>query len=213
MRSLNLFLLALLPLISSVQGWRGGDYWYRDPTNQNPYTQFYNYSAPAGPNAWAKCALITTVMDESGSMADEQAFLRVTALPNMTQELYSAKYDYDYVFLCSNGFGRAYHVDVNYYRHIGCSYYNKATNTLVTPRIVEWHDQGKREDGYSAIQKSILNVSYAIEGIPLTETCLTMDKNMIFVTDEVRIQYIHIIVLHCISLSHLPFAFRIEMFR
>lgn len=155
------------------------------PTNGAWIQNRYNYTAPPGPNAWAKCVLINTVMDESGSMETEQQFLSETALPQMASELYSDRYGYDYVFQCSHGFGRRFHTDGNIYRYIGCSLWNNVTNQLSDPAIDDWYAVGKREDGYVAIQRSIYNVSATITNIDLTETCLTMDKNMIMATDEV----------------------------
>ena len=148
-------------------------------------TNPYDYFATPPETASAKCALINVVMDESGSMETEQDFLQATAFPNMTRELYSNKYGYDYVFLCSHGFGRRFHVDNALYRYLGCSLFDPTTFQLMDPLIDDWYAVGKREDGWSAIHKGIKNVTAVIDGIDLVQTCKTMDKNMILVTDEV----------------------------
>ncbi|CAJ1961471.1 unnamed protein product [Cylindrotheca closterium] len=149
-------------------------------------TDPYDYFATPPETATAKCALINTVMDESGSMQTEQAFLQATAFPGMTQDLYSDKYGYDYVFLCSHGFGRRFGIDPSWYRYLGCSLFNKETGQLQNSLIDNWYAVGKREDGWAAIQKGIVNVTATIDGIDLLETCKTMDKNMILVSDEDR---------------------------
>lgn len=163
------------------------DYIAAHESNGAYITDPYDYFAKPPETATAKCALINVVMDESGSMDNEQAFMRDTAFPGMTKALYSEKYGYDYVFLCTHGFGRRFAVDYTLYRYLGCSMFNPKSEAheLISPHIDDWYAVGKREDGYSAIHKSIKNVTAVIEGINMTETCKFMDKNMILITDEV----------------------------
>jgi hypothetical protein len=67
--------------------------------------QNFNYNAAPSAEATDRCAIINLAVDESGSMFGEHQFLRDTALPRMAQTLYSDRYQFDHVFVCSVGFG------------------------------------------------------------------------------------------------------------
>ena len=51
--------------------------------------QLFDYNGLA--TGSKKCALINVVMDESGSMGGDQAFMSSTALPTMARELFSSE--------------------------------------------------------------------------------------------------------------------------
>ena len=170
-RSLSFVLL----LLSSVSAQK----WPRWVSNR------YKYKASYGEG---KCALLNVVVDESGSMATEQAFLKETALPKIAESLY-AIYGYDHVFLTSNGFGSRHLVktDPHYYRHLGASRFNDfAPYALQDPTIVEWVNKGSREDGYHALRSAMYWAPLIISDYNMYEACDTIDKNLILVTDEVR---------------------------
>ena len=139
----------------------------------------------------SKCALINIVMDESGSMATEQDFLKETALPQIVESLYTT-HEYDHVFLSSNGYGSSYQVDTDrmWYRHIGASRFYDGTNattpyTLEDPSILNWLNGGTREDGYHAMRSAMYWIPLIMSGYNLHETCECISRNMILVTDEV----------------------------
>jgi hypothetical protein len=140
----------------------------------------YDYSL----NGESACVLINIAMDESGSMQTEQEWMQTVAIPAMITKLESDTYGYDYVFVCSHGFGEdsANEDAVTHgFRTVGCS--NGYDST-----ILEWDadNSADTEDGYHAIEKAIEDVPAIIDGLDLAATCKTMDKNMILVTDEVR---------------------------
>ena len=132
----------------------------------------------------AKCALVNIAMDESGSMTTEQNFMKDDAIPGMITKLMGTGFDYDHVFVCSNGFGYNYASGPAYYQHLGCSLGN-SNGTLVDPSITNWVSNGAWEEGYHAMAYSIANVPQAIEGINLQSDCGELAKNMILVSDEV----------------------------
>lgn len=134
----------------------------------------------------AKCAIINIAMDESGSMETEQAFMIDDAVPGMLTKLYGTGYDYDHVFVCSNGFGWNYSDGPSFYQHLGCSMGN-SDGTLQNPNILTWVSDGYWEEGYHALVYSIANVPQTIGGVNLQSDCGTLAKNIILVSDEVRI--------------------------
>ncbi|KAL3927275.1 MAG: hypothetical protein SGBAC_013149 [Bacillariaceae sp.] len=145
----------------------------------------FDYSAPA--TGTAKCALINVVMDESGSMGGDQAFLRGVALPQMATELQSAAYNYTDVFVCSGGFGlgSAGSSNPQYYRHMGCTSYD-SSGAIADSSVTAWIASGAVEDGWAAMEFSMRDVTASIGGIDLLSHCSTIDKNLILVTDEDR---------------------------
>ncbi|CAJ1956423.1 unnamed protein product [Cylindrotheca closterium] len=146
-------------------------------TSAQPY---YDYTL----QGTQKCALINVAMDESGSMFTEQVFLKDVALPGIVSTLQTPAYGFDHVFVCSNGFGNPPAnpgVDPDGYRFIGCS-------DGLTLAILDWSRSfaGTHEDGYTALIKSIDRVPAAIDGVDLAQTCGSMAKNVILVSDEDR---------------------------
>jgi hypothetical protein len=133
----------------------------------------------------SSCVLINVVMDESGSMVTEHEWMRDVALKRMVETLEdTVHYGYDYVFVCSHGFGEDSeneNVDTHGFRTLGCSIGYDDT-------ILEWEasSSSDTEDGYHAIEKAIEDVYAVIGGVDLAAACKSMDKNMILVTDEVR---------------------------
>jgi len=155
--------------------------WESDPLFASKHQTPFNYEYEGE----EKCAIINVAMDESGSMVQEQAFMRDRAVKKMVDYLSGNKHGFDKVFVCSNGFGNTpggnMAADPDGYRHIGCSLgYNRT--------ILEWsyYNEGRWEDGYSATVKSIINVPEVIEDVNLRTTCKTAALNMILVTDEDR---------------------------
>ena len=132
-----------------------------------------------------KCALINVMMDESGSMGGDQAFLKNVAIPRIGAELQGPSHNYDHVFLCSGGFGAAYATNPQDYRHHGCTLVD-ASGNVVNPAVTSWVASGSREDGWYAIKAAILNVTASIEGIDLLSSCGSIAFNGILVTDEDR---------------------------
>jgi len=156
------------------------------------------------PDGETKCALIVVAMDESGSMEDGQTFMKTRALPTIIQTLYTDTYDYDHVFVCSNGFGYWDGTpdewdpndpteldDWHDYRFLGCSRGNPA-GTLANSTIIDsWVTYGGWEEGYYAMTQGMDNVNRYIDGVDLISDCAELHRNMILVTDEVSdIQYI-----------------------
>lgn len=154
-----------------------------DPTLLEAGPKF-NYDATL--TGGSKCALINVAMDESGSMSTEQSFMIDDAIPGMVEKLKSPDFNYDHVFLCSNGFGKSLGDTNNHYQHLGCTVGN-ADGTLADPTVVtNWAASGYWEEGYHAIVYSIANVPESINGITLQNECSTLDKNLILISDEVR---------------------------
>jgi alkyl hydroperoxide reductase subunit AhpC len=140
----------------------------------------YNYTLSGD----SSCVLINIAMDESGSMQTEHDWMKTVALPTMVTKLETEAYGYDYVFVCSNGFGEDSNnedTDSHGFRFMGCSIgYDESILGWETNQATD------TEDGYHAIEKAIEDVEAIIDGVDLASTCKTMDKNMILVTDEVR---------------------------
>lgn len=144
--------------------------------------QLFDYSA--SPTGSAKCALINVAMDESGSMNNDQQFLKNIALPQMATELFGSTYNYTNVFLCSGGFGNN-QGSPQLYRHLGCTSYN-AAGSITNSAVTNWVASGAVEDGWAAMEFSMRDVTASIEGIELLSHCGSIDKNLILVTDEDR---------------------------
>jgi hypothetical protein len=144
-----------------------------------------SFDYAANPTGSEKCALINVAMDESGSMGSDQTFMRNKALPRMGRTLHAAPYGYDYVFVCSGGFGSYSNSNGNYYHSMGCTTLDSNGN-LANNDVTDWVASGATEDGWAAMQRSMNDVSETIEGMNLISTCGRIDKNMILVTDEDR---------------------------
>jgi len=143
----------------------------------------FDYNAPLAGSS--KCALVNVAMDESGSMSTEQSFMIDDAIPGMVTKLKGSNFNYDHVFVCSNGFGSNVPTPSKY-QHLGCTT-GYANGTLADPSIVtDWVADGSWEEGYHAIVYSIANLPESIEGINLLNECSAVDKNLILVSDEDR---------------------------
>jgi hypothetical protein len=123
-------------------------------------------------------------------MSTEQAFLRETALPRIAESLYTT-YGYDHVFLSSNGFGtKIMKTDPMYFRHLGSSRFkDTAPFEPEDPQLLQWVNQGSREDGYHALRSAMYWLPLFISGYNMDEECATIDRNLILVTDEVSFTY------------------------
>jgi hypothetical protein len=128
-------------------------------------------------------------MDESGSMYNDQNFMKNIALPRMAQELQNRKYQYDHVFICSTGFTNyGSSRRTTYTRELGCSMYD-ANGVISNPSAVDYTLTGGFEDGWHGIKTAIDTVPSIIEGFDLLTTCSKIHKNVILVTDEDRDAY------------------------
>jgi len=132
-----------------------------------------------------KCAMINIAMDESGSMSTEQNFMIDDAIPGMVTKLMGSGFNYDHVFVCSNGFGSTV-PNPSRYQHLGCTI-GYADGTLKNPSVLtDWVAYGGWEEGYHAIVYSIANVPESIENINILNECNALDRNLILVSDEDR---------------------------
>ncbi|KAL3928637.1 MAG: hypothetical protein SGBAC_012565, partial [Bacillariaceae sp.] len=142
---------------------------------------YYDYTLQGS----EKCAMVNIAMDESGSMVDEHDFMRTRAANKLVELLESPGPQFTKVFVCSNGFGNNAtlypQADADGYRHIGCSLGYDASILQYNLNV-----DSRTEDGYSATTKSIDRVPAVIGGVNLAQTCGSMAKNMILVTDEDR---------------------------
>jgi len=145
----------------------------------------FDYSAtPAGSD---KCALINIAMDESGSTTNERAFIKDTALPRMGQTLPLPPYDYDHVFVCSGTFAGEKNNGSDQYRHQGCTTIQR-NGVIKNMNVVTWvPHMGRYEDGWTGMWNVMRDVYDTIEGIDLISTCGRIDKNLIMLTDERRV--------------------------
>lgn len=144
--------------------------------------EFFDYNEPLQGNE--TCSLISIVMDESTSMDGEQDFMKHIAVPEILHRLKDA--GVDNVFICSHGFGSQQHDPwgQNAGHFHGCS--EGAADGIVSSSIMEtWVSQGRHEDGWQAIHFAARDTPARINGKSLVETCKTLGKNMILVTDEV----------------------------
>ncbi|CAJ1952192.1 unnamed protein product [Cylindrotheca closterium] len=124
-------------------------------------------------------------MDESGSMATEQDFMKNTAIPSIITQLKDA--GVDNVFVCVHGFGSSEHDPFGLDRgHLhGCTE-GTAQGVVDSSLMDSWVTEGKYEDGWQAIHYAIRDLPSEINGKNLVQTCKTMGRNMILVTDEAR---------------------------
>eukprot|EP00980_Cylindrotheca_fusiformis_P016296 scaffold4841_cov132-Cylindrotheca_fusiformis.AAC.9 len=152
------------------------------------------------------CSLISIVMDESGSMKGEQAFLNEIALPEIIlrlQQNQQQQQQVDHIFVCSHGFGSEEHEPFQEAGHFhGCTAVSSSSSSRVSGgnpsasipggttsgRLDNtWANFGQHEDGWQAIQFAIRDTPRAIiDGIDVPETCKSLSKDMILVTDEER---------------------------
>lgn len=157
----------------------------------------YNYDEQPADSATKRCALVNIAMDESGSMQSEQDFMRDLAAPRMAKMLFGNAYQYDHVFFCSHGFGKAPGTfSSTGFRNLGCSVGN-AEGEMHDGSIFDWDSTtaasggGRLEDGYDAIVSGIAGVPNTIIGyggtpIVINDVCKKLAKNFILVTDEDR---------------------------
>lgn len=132
-----------------------------------------------------QCALISIVMDESGTMTLEQQFMYNRAMPDIVDRL---KLTFDHIFICSHGFGATTGHGTPGHFH-GC---NDGTKWSDPPSISDlsimtsWANLGSVEDSFLAIDQAIKDVPATIAGTDIASSCGSLMKNMILVTDEVR---------------------------
>jgi len=148
-----------------------------------PIDEYFDYNGPLLGDE--SCSLISVVMDESGSMAIEQDFMKDTAIPSIINQLKVA--GVDNVFVCIHGFGSSAHdpfgLDRGHFH--GCT--EGTLQGVVDSSLMEsWVTEGKYEDGWQAIHYAIRDLPSKINGKDLAQTCKTMGRNMILVTDEGR---------------------------
>lgn len=152
---------------------------------QTPPTNKFSHTAALNGNQ--DCALLTLVVDESGSMFYEQVFLQDNAVPGLINQ-YRAK-GYDHIFVCSNGFG--HQADTNGWAYHGCvdamtAWSNPPTSAEKGQIMGTWRQLGGVEDAYLGVLKGMENTPAVISSIDIQATCKTLYKNMILLTDEVR---------------------------
>eukprot|EP00526_Cylindrotheca_closterium_P005221 CAMPEP_0113633224 /NCGR_PEP_ID=MMETSP0017_2-20120614/17288_1 /TAXON_ID=2856 /ORGANISM="Cylindrotheca closterium" /LENGTH=638 /DNA_ID=CAMNT_0000543849 /DNA_START=62 /DNA_END=1978 /DNA_ORIENTATION=- /assembly_acc=CAM_ASM_000147 len=148
-----------------------------------PIDEHFEYNAPIVGDE--TCSLISVVMDESGSMATEQDFMKNSAIPSIVTKLKEA--GVDNVFVCIHGFGSSSHDPFGLDRgHLhGCTE-GTLQGVLDSSLMDSWVTDGKYEDGWQAIHYAIRDLPSEINGKNLAQTCKTMGRNMILVTDEAR---------------------------
>ena len=113
-------------------------------------------------------------------------FLERHCIPDIVSELYTPPYGNTDVFICSNGFGGYGNIDYYDYRHIG--WIKRRTNgSLLDRSITDWNVRGYWEEGYFAMSKSMENVPQAIDNVNLNTEYSELHKNMMLVSDEVRL--------------------------
>lgn len=145
--------------------------------------EYFDYNGPLLGDE--SCSLISVVMDESGSMATEQDFMKNTAIPSIVTQLKDA--GVDNVFVCIHGFGSSSHDPFGLDRgHLhGCTE-GTVQGVVDSSLMDDWVTDGKYEDGWQAIHHAVRDLPSEINGKNLAQTCKTMGRNMIMVTDEVR---------------------------
>jgi hypothetical protein len=144
---------------------------YKDPGT------LFDYSAPL--TGTEKCAVISLVMDESGSMSGEQGFMKDKAIPGIISELETQGFA---TYFCAYGYGSTvYHAggglqngDAHFH---GCA-------VGLDKTIMDYVVSGGFEDTFEAIYWSIRDLPASIGGKDLASSCKTMARNMIVVTDE-----------------------------
>ena len=109
-----------------------------------------------------------------------------TAIPSMVQQLKTE--GIDNVFVCIHGFGSSAHdpfgLDRGHFH--GCTEGNSQGVVVDASLMDSWVTEGKYEDGWQAIHYAIHDLPSEINGKNLSQTCKTLGRNMILVTDEVR---------------------------
>lgn len=134
------------------------------------------------------CALLSLVVDESGSMMHEHDFLAHTAVPMFVQDFRSK--NYDHLFICSHGFGSARDSRTDGFAFHGCvdafDWGTPPNATELGSIMGSWRVLGGVEDAYLGVMMGIENTPGVIDGSQLNSTCGTMFKNMILLTDEDR---------------------------
>jgi hypothetical protein len=148
--------------------------------------EYFDYDATLQGNE--TCSLISIVMDESGSMTGEQDFMKNIAVPTIIRRLKDV--GVDNVFVCSHGFGSEEHdpwgLDAGHFH--GCSE-GTADGALNSIIMDTWVSQGRHEDGWQAIHFAARDIPMTINGNNLVDTCKTLGKDMILVTDEVCCEF------------------------
>ena len=154
---------------------------YKIPANE--ITEYFDYNTTL--HGEETCSLLSIVMDESSSMAGAQTFMRKIAVPEMINLLKDS--GIDNVFVCSHGYGTPDHnqwgLQMGHFH--GCSE-GMATGLIDTSIMDSWTSHGDIEDGWQAIHYAIRDVPSSINGKNLSNTCKTLGKSMILVTDEVK---------------------------
>jgi hypothetical protein len=142
-----------------------------------------DYSAPL--TGSKKCALFNVLMDESGSMAGDQAFMKSEeGMPKITRKVVS--YGYDHVFVCIHGYG-AYDRRVGGHL-LGCNdaaTWSTPASAADVTYMDEWIANGRFEDSYNATLGAMIMTPDTIDGVNIASTCNEFKKNFILVTDEV----------------------------
>lgn len=147
-------------------------------TYKSPGTLFDYKASLTGSD---KCAVISVVMDESGSMAGEQDFMKNTAVPGIIKELEGKGFA---TYFCSYGYGATvYH---NNAEVSGGDAHFHGCSVGADSAIMDYVASGSFEDAFEAIYWSIRDLPAEIGGKNLATSCKTMARNMILVTDEVR---------------------------
>jgi len=139
-----------------------------------------NFGSPSGSNT---CAVITILMDESGSMGDEIDFVKnYGAIESATTELSA---NVNNVFVCGVRYGHSTRVNnlEGYPIKTACA---KSTNTAGVADAVDFNvdSDGWFEDAFEAMKFAIDNVDAVIDGHDLLAECSTIAKNLIVFTDE-----------------------------
>jgi len=126
-----------------------------------------------------KCALVSVVMDESGSMAGEQAFMKDTSVPGIITSLKDDR-GFDHVFLCGYGYGgydEGYGGQEGDVRFYGCLEGNEVS-------VMPFTASGAFEDSFEAMTWTMTNFPGVVQGYNLHSECSSIAKNMVLVTDE-----------------------------
>ena len=146
-------------------------------------TEYFDYNATL--QGYEICSLISIVMDESSSMAGAQAFMRNIAVPEMVRLLTDS--GVDHVFVCSHGFGTPDHnpFGIQDGHFHGCSE-GTIDDHLDFGIMESWTSHGDIEDGWQAIHNAVRDIPSSINGKDIVNTCQTLGKSMILVSNEDR---------------------------
>jgi hypothetical protein len=145
----------------------------------------YDYSATLSGSD--KCALISIVMDESGTMSLEQEFMFTRAMPDIVDRL---KLTFDHIFVCSHGFGATSGHGIAGHFH-GCNdgkNWDDPPNDTDLSIMTSWANLGSIEDSFLAMDQAIKDIPATIDGTDIATSCGSLMKNMILVTDEVSLK-------------------------